>query len=306
MSEEAFSMREKRFLTSIYIDRIIFFLFRIILNLLQLIITIMIVSKNTKISKILKEKPEAVEVIASINKHFRKLKNPILRKVLAPRVTVKDAASIGKTEINVFLKKLQSIGFEVAFDTTAIKETKVVQKQKVNHENIVELDVRPTIETGADPFSEIMGAVKKMKEGETLKIINVFEPIPLIDILKNKGYKTWTDSISTNEYHTYFSKQTSASHQKIVAEMPFSEESFDGKLLSYGENIREIDVRHLEMPEPMVTILKEIELLPEDHVLLVNHKKVPQFLLPELESRNFEWMHKDIAPGDTTIIIFKA
>ena len=265
----------------------------------------MIVTKDTKISKIINENKDAIDVIASINKHFKKLKNPVLRKVLAPRVTVKDAARIGKTEVAVFLEKLEAIGFKVAHE-----ESPETANSKSNNNletlNLVELDVRPTINSGADPFKEIMGAVKKMKEDETLKIINIFEPIPLIKILKEKGYKTWTDEINANEFHTFFKKEANITHQEVVENMPISEGSFDEKLLTFGGNIKEIDVSLLEMPEPMVNILKEIETLPEGHVLFVNHKKIPQFLLPELKSRGFTWMHKEISSGDTKLIIFKA
>ena len=262
------------------------------------------VTKNTKISRILRENSDAIDTIASINKHFLKLKNPILRKVLAPRVSVKDAAKIGHTSVNAFLKKLEAIGFEVKYET---KETTAEAKELTDVSNlkIVSLDVRPTIESGEDPFKEIMQVLKNLHPKETLKIINVFEPIPIIGILKEKGYKSWTDSISDNEYHTFFSKKTTDSHVDIVESMPISAGSFDEKLVTFGGNIREIDVRHLEMPEPMVTILKEIETLPENHALLVNHKKVPQFLLPELKTRDYQWMDKEITRGHTMLLIFK-
>lgn len=265
----------------------------------------MIVDRNTKISKILRENKDAVDTIASINRHFEKLNNPVLRKVLAPRVSVKDAAKIGKVSVNEFLKRLEKIGFEVVYDTETITEKIENTKSNVDTSKLVELDVRPTINAGADPFSEIMGTLKEMKDDETLKLINIFEPIPIIQILNDKGYKTWVDKISENEYNTYFTKNTSTSHRKIVAEMPISEGSFDEKLVSFGGNVKEIDVRLLEMPEPMVTILKELETLPENHVLLVNHKKVPQFLLPELKTRNFVWMNKEIDPNYTLLLIFK-
>jgi len=264
------------------------------------------INSNTKISHILGEKKEAIDTIASINKHFKKLKNPVLRKVLAPRVTIKDAAKIGNISINDFLQKLESIGFEVAYDnsisTDLIPET---NKPKAESIKTVLLDVRPTIQSGADPFAKIMKAIKQMADNETLEIINVFEPTPLIQILKGKGYKTWTEKIREEEYHTYFTKQTTSSHQEIIANMPIAEGSFDEKLASYGENLKEIDVRLLEMPEPMVTILSELESLPDDHVLLVNHKKIPQFLLPELKTRNYQLMSKEIENGLLQLIIYK-
>ncbi len=267
----------------------------------------MLIDEDTKISKIIKENSNAIDVIAGINKNFAKLKNPVLRKVLASRVSIKDAAKIGNTSINDFLKQLEAIGFNVSYDNhienSSINDT--TNNNKTSSSNILTLDVRPTIESGADPFKEIIRAVKDLDHGQTLKIINVFEPIPLIKILEEKGYKSWTDNIYDNEYHTFFTKETKLSSKETLTNMPISEGSFEEKLAGFGSNIKEIEVRHLEMPEPMMTILSEIEKLPENHVLLVNHKKVPQFLLPELKKRDFKWMSKDVELGHTLLIIFK-
>lgn len=40
----------------------------------------MIITENTRISEIIKHDSRTIDVIASINKHFKKLKNPVLRK----------------------------------------------------------------------------------------------------------------------------------------------------------------------------------------------------------------------------------
>jgi uncharacterized protein (DUF2249 family) len=264
------------------------------------------INNDTKLSHIFRENTDAIDAITSINDHFKKLKNPVLRKVLAPRVTIKDAAKIGNISTREILQKLAAIGFQVTYDEETTSEPELDSNRPVEGiTNIVTLDVRPTIAAGADPFKEIMGAVKMLDDKDTLEIINVFEPIPLIGILKGKGYKTWTDKIGNDEYHTYFTKISSFTHQEIVAEMPIAEGSFDEKLASFGGNLKEIDVRLLEMPEPMVTILSELETLADDHVLLVNHKKIPQFLLPELKSRNYQIMSKDIEPGLVLLIIYK-
>jgi len=265
----------------------------------------MIVTKDTKISKILKENKDAIDTIASINKHFLKLKNPILRKVLASRVSIKEAAKIGNTTINAFLKRLEAIGFNVSYEEETSPQ-EITETINTTDLHIIELDVRSTIESGADPFKEIMQSIKKLNDKETLKVVNVFEPIPLINILREKGYKTWTDKIYENEYHTYFTKETKISTKDIIESMPITEGSFDEVLANFGSNLKEIEVRHLEMPEPMTTILESLESLPKDHVLLVNHKKVPQFLLPELKTRNFQWMSKNIEPGHVLLIIYKA
>ena len=54
----------------------------------------MVVNRKTRISAVIKANKQSIDAITSINKHFNKLRNPVLRKVLAPRVTVEDAAKI--------------------------------------------------------------------------------------------------------------------------------------------------------------------------------------------------------------------
>ena len=65
----------------------------------------MVVNRKTRISTLIAEDSKVIDTIASINKHFNKLKNPVLRRVLAPRVTIEDASKIGGVTINVFLNK---------------------------------------------------------------------------------------------------------------------------------------------------------------------------------------------------------
>ena len=267
-------------------------------------------NRNTRISILIKEKKETIPAIASLNKHFLKLKNPVLRRVLAPRVTVADAAKVGGVEIDVMIKKLEEIGFKF--------EGVILQKSNTNNlntgnmsttkniKNLVSLDVRPTLESGEDPFNIIMKAVKVLKEEETLQIINSFEPIPLIRKLESKGYESWTERPKEGEVHTFFKlNKTKWVDKELEESVKKSKKDFDTELAFFGDNIKKIDVRELEMPEPMVQILKEIETLKDGHALFVDHKKIPQFLLPELEVREFDILYKEIDCNHTILLIYK-
>ena len=59
------------------------------------------------------------------------------------------------------------------------------------------------------------------------------------------------------------------------------------------------------MPLPMVTILKELEELKENEALYVHHKKVPQYLLPELVERNFKTWIADVGENNVKLLIHK-
>jgi uncharacterized protein (DUF2249 family) len=269
----------------------------------------MVIDENTKISKIISEKWEAIDAIAGISSHFKKLQNPILRKVLASRVSVKDAAKIGGIPINDFLRKLADIGFEVELSATELEDSKSTPKgSELGVMDQITLDVRPIIVTGVDPFQKIMLATKSLKVNQTLRIINVFEPLPLISVLENKGFEAWTKQVATDEFHTFFRKvETVLTDENAEKNRDIdSADSFDMKVLGFGSNIVEIDVRQLEMPEPMVTILNAIAILPESHALFVHHKKVPQFLLPELKNRGFVWLTKDVSAAYVHMLIYKS
>jgi uncharacterized protein (DUF2249 family) len=268
-------------------------------------------NRNTRISTLIKEKKETIPAIASINKHFLKLKNPVLRRVLAPRVTVADAAKVGGVEIQIMIKKLVEIGFVFQGDLPQKPHTDKINTENMseskNIKNLVSLDVRPTLDSGEDPFNIIMKAVKVLKEDETLQIINSFEPIPLIRKLESKGYESWTERPKEGEVHTFFRMNKSKWVDNEVEEsVKKGVKNFDEELAFFGDNIKKIDVRALEMPEPMVQILKEIETLENGQALFVDHKKIPQFLLPELEVRNYDILYKEIDCNHTILLIYKS
>ena len=267
------------------------------------------VSEKTKISQLIKENPEVIRVIASINKHFKKLKNPVLRKFLAPRVTIADAAKIGGITVELFFEKLKELGFEIDNSQNTITQD-LTEKQEftmenINKEKLVELDVRPTIKAGNDPFKSIMEAIKVLPDDETLLIINVFEPIPLINHLKEKGYESKTERPEPGVVHTYFRKSSNVSENIMPVIEQTELTDFEMAVSEFGENIKTIDVRHLEMPEPMVTILHETENLPEGHALFVHHKRIPQFLLPELKKREFTILSHELDENNLNLLIFK-
>jgi len=271
----------------------------------------MIITENTRISEIIKHDSRAIDVIASINKHFKKLKNPVLRKILAPRVSIADAAKIGGVPVCVLIDNLIKIGFEVDDDCACgeveneNKNKTTTEKKVMKKENIIEMDVRPVLERGDDPFEAIMARLKTMKTGYTLKIINTFEPIPLLNILKKKGYIYLTERPEPGIVHTYLEKDEEGAGTQSKEKTKHTQLSFDTVFEEYKDRLHTIDVRDLEMPMPMVTILEELEKLEPGKALYVDHKKLPQYLLPELEDRNYKWVTREIEPGNVKMIIFK-
>ena len=261
------------------------------------------VSGKTKISALIKENKAVIDVIASINSHFKKLKNPVLRRVLAPRVTIADAAKIGGVSVELFLNKLSEVGFEIDESVKSKPKEEILIEQAVKKDNVISFDVRTIIEGGQDPFKEIMEKIKGIQQNETLEIINSFEPIPLINILKSKGFQCETERKGDAVY-SYFTKLKENKDELISEVKGETDPDFDATYKNYIGKMEHVDVRHLEMPEPMTTILAKLETLQDGYCLLVDHKKVPQFLLPELENRNYSVLYNRKTEHHIQLLIF--
>lgn len=267
------------------------------------------INENTKISKIINDTPAAIDAIVSLSKHFEKLRIPILRKTLASRVTIKQAAKIGGVSVDDFLNKLVPLGFTInqsdGNQEKASEQNTVVQESIIDLTKVIDLDVRGILKQNKDPFNTIMDTLETLPAGYALNIINTFEPIPLINILSKKGYYHETVRVEKMLVNTYFKKVEISKANTIILTDTIEDEKLSNLLSIYKNNITEIDVRHLEMPLPMSTILNTIHSLPHNHLLFVHHKKVPKFLFPELAERGYKWHIQEIKEGDVKLYIFK-
>ena len=267
----------------------------------------MIINANTKISKILKQNPDALEAIISINPKFEKLRNPLLRKLMAARTSIGMASKIGGFNVEKFFEKLEPLGFEPDMET--VQEINLEKPKlpaffnSIKPDQIIEFDVRPIMEEGKDPLTSIIAKVKSIPKGAALKIINSFEPTPLIALLEKQGFESYVDVVDDHLVESYFYKTNDKSFK--LEEKENNSEGWDELIKKFEGKMQTVDVRHLDMPQPMMTILESIEKLPEENALFVYHKRIPVFLLPELKERKFDYRIKEEAPNEVRLLIFK-
>lgn len=246
------------------------------------------ITKNMKISKLLAEYPQSLDVLANFSPHFVKLNNKILRKTLAHRINVEQAAGIAGVNLVLLLNELnKSINTD---DTVTINEKftekNMTQTEKpellknISTDKIQKLDVRPIIDSGKDPFLEIMSKVKALKDDEVFRLINSFEPLPLYSVLQSKGFEHWTEK-DGNVFNVFFYK-----NDMTRSDMKKETNSNQTSPVDY-EDVIELDVRELAPPEPMIKILENISKVDDKTVMLVHHHREPVMLYPELEKRGY-------------------
>lgn len=267
----------------------------------------MTINAQTKIASILKQQAAALEAIVSISPRFEKLRNPLLRKLMAGRTTLAAASKLGGCTLEDFYRKLEPLGFTI--DRRQVgrpEEKKPVPAflRSLAKDRLVELDVRPEIASGSDPLSTILQRVKSLQPGEVLKVINSFEPAPLIGLLQKKGLESYVDRISEDQVETYFygavhPELDEANPQPVTTDWEAVGQKFEAKRQT-------LDVRSLEMPQPMLAILSALDALPPGWALFVHHKRIPVYLLPELAEKGYDYRIKELPNGEVHLLIFPA
>lgn len=272
----------------------------------------MTITPQTRISEIVKQKKESIGVIASLAKPLEKLRNPILRKVMASRVTLADAARMGGCRLSDMVHALEKLGFTYLGSTKGDEEQMEKPKWLIDasENKVVWFDARPVLNKGQDPLKEILAAFRKVKPDELFAIITGFVPVPLIGLLKQKqGVDAYVDKVAPFLYHTYFhiSKSVENRTSTSATEGPVmhDKESFVAMKKRFSDgHIQFLDVRHLEMPLPMQTILAALPNLPAGKALHVQHKRIPVYLLEEMASMNYAVHIYQAAEGEVELLIF--
>jgi uncharacterized protein (DUF2249 family) len=268
----------------------------------------MVVSANTKIAAILKHNPAALEAIVSISPKFEKLRNPVLRKLMAGRASLSMASKIGGCRVNDFFEKLQPLGFEI--DTT-VPATREEQKEapafikSLQPGEIIILDIRPVMASGKDPLNLILEKIRTLQNNQVLKLQNNFEPTPLMQLLQKQGFESYADEINDNLVETWFYRKSGLATWDVPP-VTDSTKNWDQIFTQFKDRLQIIDVRNLAMPLPMLTILEALDGLPAGAALFVYHKRIPVFLLPELLERKFDYRIKEISDGEVHLLIFNA
>ncbi len=275
----------------------------------------MLINEQTKIAALLKHHPDALETIVTLSPDFKKLRSPILRKLMAGRTSIAMASKIGGCRPEDFFKALAPLGFETdnavaspQEDANKKNSPKPEYLKNIEPERLVNFDVRAILAAGDDPLKQIQQKVQSLLPGQVLVIVNTFEPVPLIKLLERQGFLTYVHFTDPDTIETYFYKTTSldgAKEEVSVGDEVPAPGDWETILKKYENNLVEIDVRHLEMPMPMMTILENLERMPEGKSLYVHQKRIPVFLLTELKERAFDYRIKEVRDGEVYLLIFK-
>ena len=160
-----------------------------------------------------------------------------------------------------------------------------------------ELDVRQILRDGGMPFQLIMDTVSSLDPGEGLRLHVIFQPVPLIRQLEQRGYSHVARKLSDDDWEIDFVPGDQAVEPEPAA--PATE-------AIWPDPVWNLDLTDLPPPEPMERILARLETMESGEVLFALLNREPVFLFNELKDRGHEWIGNFDDSGKVYRIMIRA
>lgn len=164
----------------------------------------------------------------------------------------------------------------------------------------LELDVRPQLARGEEPFGAIMAAVDALAPGQPLRLVAPFRPAPLFTVMANRGYASADRRRDDGAWEVTFTPAGVA-----AAEPGLAPGTAPGAAL-WPDPAQALDLCGMMPPEPMVHILEAVAAMPAGEVLFALLDREPLFLFPELAQRGHEWAGSPAPDGQTYRLLIRA
>jgi uncharacterized protein (DUF2249 family) len=255
-----------------------------------------------KISKVLETYPQLLDVLVDLTPAFRKLRNPMLRRVQTRLVTVQQAAGIAGIDPAELVRTLNAHvglgpqGTVDAYDDAAAPGVAARPAWFGKVPVSQTLDVRPMIEQGQEPFRLITIAARAVPPGDVLRLVVGFEPLPLYDALERQGFEHWGEQAADGVWTVEFRRTSGTQARRHEPLAPVA---------APVEAQVTIDVTDLVPPEPMIRVLRALETVRPGGTLYVHHVRRPVHLLERLDEMGCAYEVDEPAPGQVEIVIRK-
>lgn len=274
------------------------------------------IRSDWKISAVLARYPRLLQVLIDLSPAFGHLHNPLARTLRTRLVSVGHAARMAGMQPTELVRYLnEAAGLENppgeersgqteprhAYELDGVEVRQLPPAQvAADLGSIEELDVRPLLERGEEPFKVIMQAVGRIPERGALRLRSSFEPVPLYQVMARRGFSHSSRQLAADDWEVVFS-------QKELSEVPAPRcarsQCQPPTETSESDGVVHLDVSDLVPPEPMVRILEAAGKLGDGETLVVEHHRRPVYLYPQLEAQGYAHETTELGPGHVQIRI---
>ncbi len=165
------------------------------------------ITPQTIVGDLLNAYPELEDKLIEIAPVFSKLKNPILRRTIAKVTTLKQAAVVANISVAYLINGLRKAANKETIlvaeeNTRQSAKPSWISKEKIKYEYDASLD----LENGIHPAGKVTKGILHLRDDEIYLLITPFIPAPLIKIVEEKGYKTYSESVDESKIYNYIAR----------------------------------------------------------------------------------------------------
>ncbi|NRF07529.1 DUF2249 domain-containing protein [Agrobacterium pusense] len=153
-------------------------------------------------------------------------------------------------------------------------------------EMIRELDVRPLLLSGGEPFPAIMEAVAGLAPGEALRLYATFRPSPLFKVMAERGFNHQVREIGGGDWEVLFTPQSTET-EKISVSPALAGNAEEPQI--WPDPVIYLDLSDEATGGQTTRTLAALDRLPPGAVIFVLMPQEPTFLYPELLARGHQW-----------------
>lgn len=167
------------------------------------------ITPELKVAALLDHYPELENTLIEMAPEFEKLKNPFLRKTIARVTTLKQASAIAKISAEVMVNQLRLMVGQQLFEGFAGIDDSFegnMPEWVLQKEPFETYDASPVIKSGGMPLCRIMNDIDRLQPGQLYLLISPMLPAPLLEKARDKGFKTWSEKKSDNQYHNWITR----------------------------------------------------------------------------------------------------
>lgn len=159
------------------------------------------ITPQTKVAELLDAFPQLEEKLISLSPAFKKLNNPILRNTIAKVTSLEQAASMVGIRTDDLILQLKSLlGITDADDKTKIeaRESEYLLDEGSlpdwYNKGVItsRFDATAALDKGDNPLRSVNNLASELENGGILEIRSPFVPVPMLEILKGKGFEVFS------------------------------------------------------------------------------------------------------------------
>ncbi len=251
---------------------------------------------DARVAEIIAADPAVVDRLIAVSPAFTLLRDPANIEKTGRFVTLRDAATIAGVPVAclVAVANAEQNNPCAATGVAPNDDREPDWFEGFGEADASVVDVRPVIAAGDCPFSAVMGLAAGIPPAGGLVIDAPFNPVPLRRVLADKGFATYAKQKAESHWRVWCRRDQSASDKPSGGAGAAMWQNADGV---------HIDVRGMEAPGPLTSILTLIDGGRHGGVVIVHHNRQPLFLFPELAERGWSWNQVPGEPGEVRLIL---